>query len=460
MNNFLNLINRNKVKTLILLICLLGLLAFIGAWSAVSGGHDKQNKVILFFKNIIPTPIYQKARDTIFIIPSLKERNKFYKTQVDKYEQGLNGNLFNTEIFISQIHKKKFELKEFFLPFKRLDLTLGWHGEENSRRAHHFEIVNDKIIVISGEAETIFFNKKNIFNEKLDQTLIPNNLKKILNETNSKLIGIRDLFYEDNKLYISMLSQNKKGITINAYQADLNFDKLVFEIFFKTDHYWPTYNVYSGGRLEKYKDNKILFSIGFQGVWPAAQNLESRLGKIIAIDKDSKEFEFVSIGHRNPQGLKYIKDQNIIVNTEHGPKGGDEININNLTINNGRIPNFGWAVSSYGVNYSGPDTLKKSHSKYGFDEPLKWYTPAIGISQVEYFSDHQSPDNKKYLYVSSLRAGSIYVYNINDSFDKILEEDRIYFHSKRIRDIKYDDETKLFFIIFEFTPSIAILKLL
>ena len=71
MNNFLNLINRNKVKTVILLICLLGLLAFIGAWSAVSGGHDKQNKVILFFKNIIPTPIYQKARDTIFIIPSL-----------------------------------------------------------------------------------------------------------------------------------------------------------------------------------------------------------------------------------------------------------------------------------------------------------------------------------------------------------------------------------------------------
>ena len=89
---------------------------------------------------------------------------------------------------------------------------------------------------------------------------------------------------------------------------------------------------------------------------------------------------------------------------------------------------------------------------------FKWYTPAIGISQLEYLSDIHSPDNKKYLFVSSLRAGSIYIYKLNDSFDKILEEDRIYFHAKRIRDIKYDADNKVFFIIFEFTPSIAVLK--
>ena len=453
-------IKENKIKSILTLFAALGILAFIAAWAAVSGGHDKQNKVILFFKGIIPTPIYQKARDTIFIIPHLKERNKFYKTQVDKYEQGYEGRLFNTEIFISQIQNKKFELKEFFLPFKRLDLTLGWHGEENSRRAHHFEIIDDKVIVISGEAETIFFDKKNIFNQKLEQSIILNNLKTILNKTNSKLIGIRDIYHEDNKVYISMLSENERGITINAYVAELNFDELFFEPFFITNHFWAAYNVYSGGRLEKYKDNKILFSIGFQGMWPAAQNTSNTLGKIIAIDKVTKEYEFASIGHRNPQGLKYIEDENIIINTEHGPKGGDEININYLNNNGDRIPNYGWAEASYGVNYTGPDTLLKSHSKYGFDEPFKWYTPAIGISQLEYLSDIHSPDNKKYLFVSSLRAGSIYIYKINDTFEKILEEDRIYFHSKRIRDIKYDAENKLFFIIFEFTPSIAVLKIL
>ena len=243
-----------------------------------------------------------------------------------------------------------------------------------------------------------------------------------------------------------MLSENERGITINAYVAELNFDELFFEPFFITNHFWAAYNVYSGGRLEKYKDNKILFSIGFQGMWPAAQNTGNTLGKIIAIDKITKEYEFASIGHRNPQGLKYIEDENIIINTEHGPKGGDEININYLNNNGDRIPNYGWAEASYGVNYTGPDTLLKSHSKYGFDEPFKWYTPAIGISQLEYLSDIHSPDNKKYLFVSSLRAGSIYIYKLNDLFDKILEEDRIYFHAKRIRDIKYDADNKYFLL--------------
>jgi hypothetical protein len=447
-----------KLKIIILFLLILSLVSFISAWNVVSGGHDKQNKVTLFFKKIIPIKIYQKARETIFIIPNLKERNKFYKTQVDKYEQGLNGNLFNTEIFISNNEKKKFELKEFFLPFKRLDLNLGWHGQKNSLRAHHFEIINDKVLVISGNVQTIFFDKKNISSEKLEQSIIPNNLRKILNETNSNLAGVRDLYYEDGKVYISMLSQNQNGYTINAYQADLNYKKLIFKTFFKTGHYWPTYNVYSGGRLEKYKDNKILFSIGYQGVWPAAQKLDNTLGKIIAIDKDTGNYELISIGHRNQQGLKYVNEQNIIINTEHGPRGGDEININYLDQNKGRTPNYGWAVSSYGVNYTGPDTLKKSHSEYGFDEPFKWYTPAIGISQLEYLSDKLSYDKEKYLYVSSLRAGSIYIYKINDTFDKILNEDRIYFNAKRIRDIKYDEDTELFFLIFEFTPSFAVLK--
>ena len=56
-------------------------------------------------------------------------------------------------------NKKKYSLKEFFLPFERLDARLGWSGEKNSRRAHHFAIIEDKVVVISGEARTIYFKK-------------------------------------------------------------------------------------------------------------------------------------------------------------------------------------------------------------------------------------------------------------------------------------------------------------
>ena len=67
--------------------------------------------------------------------------------------------------------------------------------------------------------------------------------------------------------------------------------------------------------------------------------IKSLLGKIIAIDLTSKNYELVSYGHRNPQGLYFHKEKNIIINTEHGPKGGDEINFNYLNLKEDK--NFG-----------------------------------------------------------------------------------------------------------------------
>ena len=184
---------------------------------------------------------------------------------------------------------------------------------------------------------------------------------------------------------------------------------------------------------------------------------EKASGKIVSIDKLTSEHKIISMGHRNPQGLFYIKNLNIIINTEHGPKGGDEININFQE--NDKIPNFGCDVSSYGTEYAGPDPYKKSHAKYGFIEPFKYYVPSIGISQMVYMPNHFNPDGAKYLLVSSLRAGSIYVIKINDKFNKILDEDKIYFSQRRIRDIEYDKENNVLFLLFEFTPSIGVLEL-
>ena len=163
------------------------------------------------------------------------------------------------------------------------------------------------------------------------------------------------------------------------------------------------------------------------------------------------------MGHRNPQGLFYVKDLDLIINTEHGPKGGDEINFNFQ--NHKETPNYGWDVSSYGVEYDGTKKYKDSHSKYGFIEPFKYYTPSIGISELIYLPNELNSDGKKHLFVSSLRAGSIYVIKLNDEFNEILDEDRIYFSQQRIRDIDYDQENNVFFLLFEFTPSIGILKI-
>ena len=63
-------------KFFLIIISILSILIFVGLWSIVSGGYDRQNRVILFLKEIIPTNISRKARDTIFMIPDLKEQNR------------------------------------------------------------------------------------------------------------------------------------------------------------------------------------------------------------------------------------------------------------------------------------------------------------------------------------------------------------------------------------------------
>ena len=82
-------------KKVIISLIVFSLIAFIGLWSIVSGGYDKQNTTILFLKKFIPSKIARKVRDTVFIIPDLKERNKFLSKIVKKYDQGYNGEIFN-----------------------------------------------------------------------------------------------------------------------------------------------------------------------------------------------------------------------------------------------------------------------------------------------------------------------------------------------------------------------------
>jgi glucose/arabinose dehydrogenase len=335
-------------------------------------------------------------------------------------------------------------------------MRLGWAATENSKRAHYLEVVDDKVLVISGLGQTIFFYKQNINKKKLNQIEIKNNIKNFLKNNDYELIGIRDLFVEDDYVYISIQHKDNKGFTVNVYRARLNFKELQFKPFFITDEYWQEYNVFSGGRIEGFKDNKILFSTGYSHVKLAAQDKDSLLGKIISIDKSTKKHQLISMGHRNPQGLFYVENLNLIINTEHGPKGGDEINLNFIKEN--EIPNYGWDISSYGVEYDGTK-YRDSHSEHGFIEPFKYYTPSIGISELVYLPSKKNLDGKNYLFVSSLRAASIYKIEINNEFSQIINEDRIFFKEERIRDIEYDEKLGVLFVLFEYTPSIGILKI-
>jgi len=446
-------------KKIIFLVIIIFVLCGVYLFSIVSDivrhGYDKQNKIILFVKSIISPHYVKKIRDNLFIIPNLKAKNEFLELQVLKYEQGNEGKKFDTQYF--ELNNTSYEANFFFLPFKRLDTKLGWNAEVNSLRAHYAEIKNTLVFSISGEGKTVYFDKDNLLKDSLNYKDLPNNINKILNENNYQLYGIRDLYFQNNQIFISMMVKNENGITINLYNADLNFDKIVFKLFFETKEYWKDYNVFSGGRLEKFKDNKILFSIGFAKNYEAPQNKKSLLGKIIAIDLNTKNYELISYGHRNPQGLYFYEKKNIIINSEHGPKGGDEINFNFLDLKEDK--NFGWPRVSYGSAYSGEsklfesDTFKRSHKELGFIEPIKYYDPSIGISEVVYL-EKNSFCEFKCLWVSSLRANSIFYLDIDDDFNKLISKDRIFLEGNRIRDIDYDKDLELIILVSENIPAL------
>jgi len=139
----------------------------------------------------------------------------------------------------------------------------------------------------------------------------------------------------------------------------------------------------SGGRMLQLDENHIILSTGdhgYDGVNAetiVSQDLNSSLGKTIKINTDSGASEFYTIGNRNPQGL-FLSKSGIIWETEHGPEGGDEINILEES------KNYGWPNATYGTDYGTTEwPLVNIQGKHdGYPRPIYTFVPSIGISNL------------------------------------------------------------------------------
>ena len=170
------------------------------------------------------------------------------------------------------------------------------------------------------------------------------------------------------------------------------------------------------------------------------------------------------MGHRNPQGLYYSKKFDFILSTEHGPKGGDEININNKPFL--KVKNFGWPISSYGEHYAKNYSdkilkeapLNKSHKKFGFEEPIKYFDPSIGISQTISLNEADTEfligamGNE----IADQDLGLHYI-KLNENRDKVIKHD-YFLLNERVRDMIVSKDKKLIVIFLESTSSISILR--
>ena len=133
-----------------------------------------------------------------------------------------------------------------------------------------------------------------------------------------------------------------------------------------------------------------------------------------------------SYGHRNPQGLTIHPETDEIWETEHGPRGGDEVNI----ITKGA--NYGWPAYSIGVNYDGT-TISSGHGAPGITAPLYTWTPSIGICGMTFITSNKFKSWKGNLLVSGLASHELYRCVVNNN--KIIEEDVLLSNYGRVRNV-------------------------
>ena len=193
----------------------------------------------------------------------------------------------------------------------------------------------------------------------------------------------------------------------------------------------------AGGRLVALSDSEILVSVGRFGVKggedtatdysQGLQSYDNSYGKTILIDVKKGNSRIYTIGHRNPQGLTVAPDGTVFL-TEHGPRGGDELN----RIVEGR--NYGWPIVSYGTQYdsmtwsANPD---KTHHE-GFEKPIYAWVPSIGISQLIVLKGKAFPQWAGDVMVSSLVAQTLFRIRLTEGRAVVVEPIPI---GHRIRDL-------------------------
>lgn len=440
-------------KTLIFIYLISFMIGILGIFYIIDKFKAHKLKDIHIFKN------YDKKISSLEYLLFFNKKNASYKINFFKnFQANING---------------KYQIKKF---------TNNFFTNPKSTSASstgYFDIyANNKIIFASGDGIFGYFEIDNLDNTNFEMKLIGSNIIDFVSYQeffSNGDMGVKDIIIDNSDLYISYNRKVKEDCyNISILKANVDLAFLNFENFFTYDECWNDNKQgrnRSGGRISIKDENNIFLTLGSFSNWKTSQDLKSIFGSIIEIEKRTKNFKSISKGHRNPQGLYYNNLENILISTDHGPKYGDEINVQNL--NKNKFENFGWPVVSYGDHYSFDKEkikniydiapLYKSHKEYGFSEPVKYYDKNIAPSGIIYVGSEFSELDRTYA-VSALGfnqedgAKALYLINFNEDYSKIISETVIPI-GERIRDLKYSKIKNVIIMFLESTSSFAVLKL-
>ena len=352
---------------------------------------------------------------------------------------------------------------------KKYKIVNGFYTAiDGHRPGGYIDFHQNNLIVLSSRGILGYnsnLNDKNYFKQ------IRNNINNFIGFSHfsrSMMYTLRDLYIHEDKIFISYMERIKDNCSnVGVIYGSMNYENIDFKkLFSSKECVMENGTSQSGGRITNFNDNHVLLSVGEFNRMELAQDKQSINGKIIRININNSDYEIISMGHRNPQGLYFDKENNFILETEHGPHGGDEINIievDNININ--QPLNYGWAMASAGDHYPSAKMihgseevykkfpLYKSHSEHGFIEPLKSFVPSIGISEITKIG------NNRYVLGSMGRERegdkSLYFFELNSKKKLInLEKVKVF---DRVRDLIFNE--KKLYLFFENPISIGVISL-
>ncbi|MEE3662603.1 PQQ-dependent sugar dehydrogenase [Brenneria sp. g21c3] len=261
-------------------------------------------------------------------------------------------------------------------------------------------------------------------------------------------------FAQNRRIYLSFAEEGedgKAGTAVGYGRLSDDYTQLEnFTVFFRQQPKLSTGNHF-GGRLAFDRQGYLFIALGENNQRPTAQELDKLQGKIVRLSADGEippdnplvnrpgvRPEIWSYGHRNPQGMALNPWSGALWENEHGPRGGDEINIPQAG------ENYGWPLATYGINYSGlkiPEA--KGEQVAGMANPIFYWQKSPAVSGMAFYNSDRFPQWKNSLFIGALAERNLIRLTLDG--DKVAAEERLLNErDERIRDVRVGPDGYLY----------------
>ena len=265
-------------------------------------------------------------------------------------------------------------------------------------------------------------------------------------------VALHPRFADNQLVYLSFAEQGARGVGTAVGRGRLQGHKLHdFEVIFRLEPKTNT-TYHFGSRLVFDRQGHLFITLGDRGDRERAQDLNDHAGSLIRLHDDGRipadnpfvgrsdaRAEIFSYGHRNMQGAALHPLSGKLWTHEHGPQGGDELNIPEAGVNHG------WPVITYGVNYVSGTQIGQGTHKPGMAQPIHYWVPSIAPSGMAFYTGDRYPAWQGNLFIGSLKFRQLVRLELDGQ--KVVHEERMLDDVVgRIRDVRQGPDGLLYLL--------------